>query len=199
MAFDPAGLVNTSLAATFAAAQLARVLFALIAPDTPEAARRRFVKTMRRVFERVARSSHVDTAEFADESVALDQLRRSLPLDRGEDVAAVNAGLVLLGAGRELIRLRDQGRSGSADTGIADDIASFLTSNERRPLDRALHNARDDSVKRLADVRNDGLGVAASRTAAREMFAFAAVGNELERCRALLFEHEAKGAPIHVA
>jgi hypothetical protein len=43
------------------------------------------------------------------------------------------------------------------------------------------------------------LGVADARAAAREMLAFAAVGDELERCRALLFDHEAKGAPIHAA
>ena len=39
---------------------------------------------------------------------------------------------VLLGAGRELIRLRDQGRSGRADDGIADDIAP-LPCQQREP------------------------------------------------------------------
>src|SRR5258705_13757217 len=104
MAYDPAGLVNTSLAVTLAAA-LAAVLFAIIAPDTPEAARRRFVKAMRRAFERIAGPSPVGPTEFVTSTVeVLDQLRRSLPPDRGKDVAAVDSGFALLDAGRELIR-----------------------------------------------------------------------------------------------
>jgi hypothetical protein len=31
------------------------------------------------------------------------------------------------------------------------------------------------------------------------MLAFAAVADELERCRALLFDHKPQGAPIHAA
>jgi uncharacterized membrane protein YccC len=199
MAYDPAGLVNTSLAATFAAA-LAAVLFAIIAPDTPEAARRRFVKAMRRAFERIAGSPPVGPTEFVTSTVeVLDELRRGLPPDRGEDVAAVDSGFALLGAGRELIRMRDQGRSRRADAGIADDIACFLSRNERQPLDRAVSAAREASVKCLAEVRDDGLGVADARAAAREMFAFAAVADELERCCELLFDHKSQGAPIHAA
>jgi uncharacterized membrane protein YccC len=199
MAYDPAGLVNTSLAATFAAA-LAAVLFAIIAPDTPEAARRRFVKAMRRTFERIAGSPPVGPTEFVTSTVeVLDELRRGLPPDRGEHVAAVDSGFALLGAGRELIRMRDQGRSRRADAGIAHDIACFLSRNERQPLDRAVSAAREASVKCLAEVRDDGLGVADARAAAREMFAFAAVADELERCRELLFDHKSQGAPIHAA
>ncbi len=199
MAYDPAGLVNTSLAATFAAA-LAALLFAVIAPDTPEAARRRFVKAMRRAFERIAGPPPVGPTEFVTSTVeVLDQLRRGLPPDRGEDVAAVDSGFALLGAGRELIGLRDQGRSRRADAGIADDIACFLSRNERQPLDRAVSAARQASVKCLAEVRDDGLGIADARAAAREMFAFAAVADELERCRELLFDHKSQGAPIHAA
>jgi len=48
-------------------------------------------------------------------------------------------------------------------------------------------------------VRDDGLGIADARAAAREMFAFAAVADELERCRELLFDHKSQGAPIHAA
>jgi uncharacterized membrane protein YccC len=199
MAYDPAGLVNTSLAATFAAA-LAAVLFAIIAPDTPEAARRRFVKAMRRAFERIAGPPPVGQTEFVTSTVeVLDELHRGLPPDRGEDVAAVDSGFALLGAGRELIRMRDQGRSRRADAGIADDIAGFLANNERQPLDRAVSAAREASVKCLAEVRDDGLGVADARAAAREMFAFAAVADELERCRELLFDHKSQGAPVHAA
>jgi len=199
MAYDPVGLISTSLAATFAVV-LTALLFAIIAPDTPEAARRRFVKAMRRAFERIAGPPQVGPTEFVTSTVeALDQLRRSLPPDRGEDVAAVDSGFALLGAGRELIRVRDQGRSRRADAGLADDIACFLASNERQPLDRAVSAAREASVKCLAEVRDDGLGVADARAAAREMFAFAAVADELERCRELLFDHKSQGALIYAA
>ena len=44
----------------------------------------------------------------------------------------VNAGLVLLSAGRELIRVRDQGRSGRADAGV-------LSLQGRPTLTRAAH------------------------------------------------------------
>ena len=54
----------------------------------------------------------------------------------------VNAGLVLLSAGREPIRVRDQERSGRAGAGMADDIAHFLGSNWRR---------RDGAKSRMAD------------------------------------------------
>ena len=199
MVYDPVGLIGTSLAATFAVA-LTAVLFAIVAPDTPEAARRRFVKAMRRAFEGIAGRPQVGPTEFVTSTVeALDELRRSLPPDRGQDVAAVDSGFALLGAGRELIRVRDQGRSRRADAGLADDIACFLASNERQPLDRAVSAAREASVKCLAEVRDDGLGVADARAAGREMVAFAAVADELERCRELLFDHKLQGAPIHVA
>jgi uncharacterized membrane protein YccC len=199
MAYDPAGLVNISLAATFAAA-VAALLFAIVAPDTPEAARRRFAKAMRRAFERIAGPSPVGPTEFVTSTVeALDQLRRGLPPDGGEDVAAVDSGFALLGAGRELIGARDQGRSRRADAGIAHDIAGFLSRNERQPLDRAVSAAREASVKCLAEVRDDGLGIADARAAGREMLAFAAVADELERCRELLFDHKPQGAPIHAA
>src|SRR5260370_17931673 len=116
---------------------------------------------MRRAFEGIAGRPQVGPTEFVTSTVeALDQLRRSLPPDRGKDVA-VDSGFALLGAGRELIRLRDQGRSGRADAGIADDIASFLASNERQPLDRALRSAREASVKCLAGVRDAWLGAPA--------------------------------------
>ena len=37
------------------------------------------------------------------------------------------------------------------------------------------------------------------RVTREEMLAFAAVADELERCRELLFDHKSQGAPIHAA
>jgi uncharacterized membrane protein YccC len=47
MVYDPVGMLNTCIAAVVAAAT-AMALWAIIAPATPEAARRRFVRAARR-------------------------------------------------------------------------------------------------------------------------------------------------------
>jgi uncharacterized membrane protein YccC len=48
MVYDPIGLLNTSIAAMFAAGA-ALVLWSVLALETPEAARRRFLRAARRV------------------------------------------------------------------------------------------------------------------------------------------------------
>jgi hypothetical protein len=50
----------------------------------------------------------------------------------------------------------------------------------------------------LADLRDDGLGAAEARAAAREMVAFAAIRDELEH-GARLLDEGTTGAPAHVA
>jgi hypothetical protein len=66
------------------------VLWAIVAPATPEAARRRFGRA-RKAFERIARRRpHFGLTEFETAMTeALDQPRRGLNPNRGEDVAAV--------------------------------------------------------------------------------------------------------------
>jgi hypothetical protein len=54
------------------------------------------------------------------------------PTETSVTKSIVNAGLVLLSAGRELIRVRDQGRSGRADAGV-------LNVQGRPTLTRAAH------------------------------------------------------------
>jgi uncharacterized membrane protein YccC len=53
MTYAPVGLINTSIAAVIAAAT-ALVLWAILAPQTPEAARRRFVRAARKALARIA-------------------------------------------------------------------------------------------------------------------------------------------------
>jgi uncharacterized membrane protein YccC len=105
MAYDPVDLINTSIAAMVAAA-VAMVLWAIVAPTTPEAARRRFVRATRKALLSVAAPlPHAQLAEFETAmSEALDDLRRHLRADRPDDIMAFEAGIALLGAGRELIR-----------------------------------------------------------------------------------------------
>ncbi len=200
MVYDPVGLINTSIAATLAAG-VAMVLWAIVAPETPEAARRRFVRAARKAFERIARRRpRIELTEFETAiTEALDQLRRGLRPDRAEDAAALEAGIALLGAGRELIRVRDDGRPTPAKIELEGEAVRFVAGNERLPFDRARRAAQDASAACLAELRDDKLGVADARAAAREMVAFAAIRHELERGGALLLEERPKGGPSHAA
>ena len=73
-----------------------------------------------------------------------------------------------------------------------------LASNDGPTFARAQRAARDAAVTCLADLRDDTLGVAEARAAAREMVAFAAIRDELEH-GARLLDEGTKGAPAHVA
>jgi uncharacterized membrane protein YccC len=108
MAYDPVGLINTSIAAMVAAA-VAMVLWAIVAPTTPEAARRRFIRAARKALTSIAAPCRrIGLAEFEPAmSEALDNLRSHLRPERPDDIAAFDAGIALLGAGRELIRIRE--------------------------------------------------------------------------------------------
>jgi uncharacterized membrane protein YccC len=200
MAYDPVGFLNTSIALV-AAVATAAVLFAIVAPETPQAARRRFVRAVRKAFERIVRRRpRIGLSEFETAvTEALEELRSGLHPDRGEDVAAIESGLALLGAGRELIRVRDDRRPTPDAIAVEDDVVRFLASSESLPLDRARRAAEEASLDCLAELRDDRLGAADARAAAREMVAFAAIQDELARGGELLLDDRAKGAPTHVA
>jgi uncharacterized membrane protein YccC len=199
MTYDPVGFINTSIAAVVAAGT-AMVLWAIVAPATPEAARRRFGRAARKAFEQIVRRRrHFGLTEFETAMTeALDQLRRELPPSRGED-AAVEAGIALLGAGRELIRLRDDDRPGLAMTDVGHAVARFLARKERPSLDRARRAAQDAAAACLAELRDDKRGVAETRAAAREMVAFAAMRDALEHGGELILAGRSMGASSHAA
>jgi uncharacterized membrane protein YccC len=113
MVYDPVGLLNTAIAAVFAAGS-AFLLWSIVAPDTPEAARRRFLRVAHRALAQVgAAHPQIGMAEFNMAMMeALEQLRAHLCPDRQEDAAVLEQGIALLGAGREVIRQR--GEAGSA-------------------------------------------------------------------------------------
>src|SRR5271165_1267364 len=126
MAYDPVGFVNTSIALTLAVAT-AGVLFAIVAPDTPQAAHRRFIRVARKSFEQINRRPRIGLTAFETTiTEALDQLRRGLRPERDQDVAAIEAGIALLGAGRELIRVRDYGWPTRAKINIEGEVVRFL-------------------------------------------------------------------------
>ena len=117
MAYDPIGLLNTSIAAVFAAGT-ALVLWSVLAPESTEAARSRFLRVARQAMGRLTEPGRrLGLAEFETTMIeALDKLQSHLRADRSDDVAAFEAGIALLGAGRELIRSRKGGGSTPAVT-----------------------------------------------------------------------------------
>jgi len=200
MTYDPVGFLNASIALCLAVATAA-VLFAIVAPETPLAIRRHFVRVARRAFERIDRRRRsIGLTEFETAMAeALDQLRRGLRLDRRQDMATFEAGVALMGAGRELIRVRDAGRLTLDRPDVASEVVRFLSSNKKLPLERARRAAKAAAMNCLAELRADRLGVADARAAARELVAFTAIQDELERCCDLVLDERAKGTPSHVA
>ena len=105
MVYDPLGLLNTSIAAVFAAG-VTLVLWAVVAPETPQAARRRFLRVARQaVGQLTAPRQPIGFAEFGTViAEALDHLQSHLSAERPGDLADLAAGSRLLGAGHALLR-----------------------------------------------------------------------------------------------
>jgi uncharacterized membrane protein YccC len=105
MAYDPVGLINTSIAAVCAAGT-ALVLWSVLAPEDTQAACSRFLRVARQALARLTEPGRrIGLAEFETTiTEALDQLQSHLRPDRPDDIAAFEAGIAFLGAGRQLIR-----------------------------------------------------------------------------------------------
>src|SRR5438270_1954371 len=114
---------------------------------------------------------------------ALEQLRGYLRDDRHEDIAIFEAGLALLGAGRDLVRMRE---SPSAAVDFELQIAKLAGHRRAEWLDLLRRIAQEAAAKCLAELREDELGPEQVQAAARNLGAFAAMGEELERGGALL-------------
>jgi len=134
MVYDPISLLNTSIAAVFATGT-ALVLWSVLAPDTPEAARRRFLRAARQALAKImAPQPRTALAEFEIAiTAALDQWQSHLRPDRSDDIAAFEESVAFLGAGRELIRSREE-RGTSA--GTAPDAFGFTSEQEAKLLER---------------------------------------------------------------
>jgi uncharacterized membrane protein YccC len=200
MTYDPIGFLNTSIALTLAVATAA-LLFAIVAPETPGAARRRFLRVARRILKpMIRRRPHVDLAAFETTLAdSLDQLCRSLKPDRAQDLATVEAGIALTNAGRELIRVRDIERQASAAIEVEQEVLQFLSDPTRRQLERVRRAANGAAIVCLSELRHDQLGVTEARAAVRKMIAFAAIRDEIEASADILVEDRREGAPKHAA
>jgi uncharacterized membrane protein YccC len=199
MAYDPVGLINTSIAAVVAAAT-ALVLWAMIAPATPEAARRRFVRAARQALARIAAPRlRIGLSEFDTAMTeALDLLKSGLRPDQPDDITAFEAAIALFGAGRELIRVRED-RASSATAALELDLAELAGNRRAQWLDRARMTAQEAAAKCLAQLREDALGTEQAQATARKIVAFAAIGDELERGGALFTGEKHGGAQSDAA
>jgi uncharacterized membrane protein YccC len=200
MAYDPVGLINTSIAAVVAAT-VAMLLWAIVAPTTPEAARRRFVRAARKALTRIA-TPHPRTrlAEFETAmSETLDDLRRHLRPDRPDDITMFEARIVLLSVVRELIRVRADRASSSPTTAREFEIVKLVGYPRAQWSDRARRTAQQAALRCLAELREDALGTKQARAAAREIVAFTAIRDELERAGALPTAQKHEGAQSDAA
>jgi len=198
MTYDPIAFLDTSIALTLAVGTAA-LMFALVAPETPGAARRRFRRVARRTFERVfRRRPFVDLAEFeATLADSLDQLCRSLRPDRAQDLATVEAGIALMDAGRELVRVRDDG--GQAGE-VEREVLRFLGDPTWPRLERVRAAASSAARKCLWELRDDRSCESEARAlAAREMIAFGTIRDAVEASAEILLQQEKEGAPAHAA
>jgi uncharacterized membrane protein YccC len=108
MVYDPVGLINTSIAAV-SAAGTATLLWSIVAPETMATARRRFLRVTKRALERAsAADPRLGLAEFEMQMAdAFAQLQPHLRAGQPDDVAVIEDGFAVLGAGRERIRAGD--------------------------------------------------------------------------------------------
>jgi uncharacterized membrane protein YccC len=138
MVYDPVGLLNTSIAAVFAVG-VTLVLWAVIAPETAAAARRRFLRVAQRAVSRLTAPRHpIGVAEFETRiAEGLDQLQGHLRADQPADIAALQAGMRLLGAGQALRRQEPEGAAPTGAFGnssISDDyVADLLKRGHAQP------------------------------------------------------------------
>jgi uncharacterized membrane protein YccC len=200
MAYDPVGFLNISIAIALAIATAA-ALYTIVAPETPAAARRRFVRIARRTFARIGgRSSPITLADFETTlAEALDQLRLDLRDDRDEDTRVLAAGIALLGAGRELIRIRDDGRMTPTKRAAQTEVLRFVAQGPSQQHSDAQAAVQEALRVCLANLRDDGLTVGEAWVAAREVGAFAAIRDELEPSRELGLYKGTPGEAVNVA
>ena len=178
MVYDAAGFVNTSLA-TFVAIAAAAVMFIVVAPETPAAARRRFTRTSRRLLRRIAGQDPIGLVEFdVAMTDALEQLLRHLRPERSEDLDSFDAAIALAALGRDLIGMRE--RSSASSQAVVVDVIGG------RDHGQAARAAAESAAACLAALADETLPPVRARALARDMVSFVMVCDELDRAKHLL-------------
>lgn len=168
MAYDAVALVNTSIAAVFSAA-LAMVLWATLAPQSPLAMRRRFVRAARKALVPTIAAARPSTLSDFESAMggALVQLHAGLAPARPDDATILEAGITLLGAGAELILHRADRTPLPPWT--AHPVHSCAHESERPALSRLKNGVQAAISRCLAQLGRDPLDRAAVLAAVREI------------------------------
>lgn len=188
MTYDAAGFINTSIA-VLAAIAVAAVLFAVVAPETPATARRRFARAVRRAFASIlSRQPGIDRTAFETAlTEEFDQLRSHLRPGQADHVRTGEAAIALLGAGRGLIELHEEGRP-QAGRAVDDAIVAFVDRPDGARLANARRAVQARAIELLAELRSLPLGTLAARATTRSLAALSAVDDELGRGGTFLLE-----------
>jgi hypothetical protein len=116
------------------------VLWAVVAPETADAARQRFLRVVRQAVDRLTTLGRpIGIAEFETRlAEALDQLQGHLRPDQPADIANLAAGSRLLGAGYALLRQRERNdaalSAAVANIAVSDDYVDDLLEWGRTPV-----------------------------------------------------------------
>jgi uncharacterized membrane protein YccC len=182
MTYDAIGFVNTQIAVIIAIA-VAAILFAVVAPETPEVMRHRFTRAARQALARIAGRRPMGLDAF--ETAMTGALERLNP-EQAADAALWETGTALLGAGRELIGLRREPWTRSALRTLEIDFAALARRGDARRLELMRIRLRAGAAAALNDLRSRAPGGEMARASARTIAAFSAIGDALERGGALL-------------
>jgi uncharacterized membrane protein YccC len=197
MTYDPVNLVNTTIAAVIAAGT-ALVLWAIIAPATPQAARRRFVRVIRTALAGIAAPRRPIGRDEFDTAMteALERLQGSLHDDRPEDAAVFEAGIALASAGRQLIRLRAEA-SGAEPAAV--ELAELLARQRAGWIGCARHSATAAAAACLIGLREPATDPCRLQSAVRKLVFFAAIRDELQHMSGLFSRERSCGVPSRAA
>jgi uncharacterized membrane protein YccC len=195
MVYDPISLVNTAIAAVFAAA-LAMVLWAVLAPETPRAVRRRFARAARTALAPCIATKDPPALDSFESAMggALVQFRTGLAPNREDDASSLEAGIMLLGAGRELILSAADRRLPPRRTAAT---GRFYVPDPRRLVLPYLRSSMHAAISRcLHALERDRFDAAALRVSGREI---ARIEAELARASFLPVKVYRSEALQHVA
>ena len=193
ISFDAAGFINTSIAVIFATA-VGEVLFTVIAPETPQAVGRRFVRFSRRVLTSItATKAPLRPSDFEIAMTdALQQLGSSSPGEKGEP-AALGGGVALLAIGRGLIWLRASLHGSRLQSSIEKELAGFARSPDARRLALVRSLAREGTAISYADLQDGTLSNSDATELVRRVAASSTIDVELEPAGALVLQENRLG------
>jgi uncharacterized membrane protein YccC len=187
ISYDAIGFINTSIAVIFAVS-VGAILFTVIAPENPQAVRKRFVRTARRNLTRLADLDR--SARFCELQTAmgdaLGQFAAGLNPNDPNNVATLNAGVALVEVARRLIRLGSGVHRTKLEIAVTAAVAAFFDNPNRQRLSRA-HELVLAGVKLgYTDLQDGTFGPRGISSALERTAAYSVIDEKLELGAALV-------------